>query len=293
MAKSKKKTVSLVLGSGGARGAAHIGVIRWLLEHDYDIRSVSGCSIGALVGGVYAADKLDEFEQWISAITEREMFRLMDISWQISGLVKGDRIIDTLKDLVGDRKIEELPIRYTAVASNIDGEKEVWIQDGSLFEAIRASISLPLLLTPRERNGQTLIDGGVLNPVPIAPTFGDSTDLCIAVNLGGKPTSPTDESSQPDSDDEDQSGLRAKIQKYIDKIGIGSNGNDEKDWGPFEIANQAFDSMQAAISRHKLASYPPDILIEIPRNACGTMEFQCAKKMIELGYTKAESVLGD
>lgn len=293
MNKSKKKTVSLVLGSGGARGAAHIGVIRWILENDYDIRSVSGCSIGALVGGVYAADKLDEFEQWICAITEREMFRLMDISWQISGLVKGDRIIETLKDLVGDRQIEELPIRYTAVASNIDGEKEVWIQDGSLFEAIRASISLPLLLTPRERNGQTLIDGGVLNPVPIAPTFSDGTDLCIAVNLGGKPTHPTDESTQPDSHGEDHTGLRARIQKYIDKIGIGGSHDNGKDWGPFEIANQAFDSMQAAISRHKLASYPPDILIEIPRNACGTMEFQCAKRMIELGYAKAKSVLAD
>lgn len=97
------KTVSLVLGSGGARGIAHIGVIRWLLEHDYDIKSVSGCSIGALVGGAFAAGKLDEFEEWICAVTEREMFRLLDLSWQISGLVKGDRVIDTLKKLVGER----------------------------------------------------------------------------------------------------------------------------------------------------------------------------------------------
>ena len=294
MNKRRKRTVSLVLGSGGARGAAHIGVIRWLTENDYDIRSVSGCSIGALIGGVYAAGKLDEFEEWLCAITEREMFRLMDISWQISGLVKGDRIIDTLKELVGDCQIEELPVRFTAVAANLDGEKEVWLQEGSLFEAIRASISLPLLLTPTLRAGKTLIDGGVLNPVPIAPTFGDSTDLCIAVNLGGS-TAGHRKSEQDDSDSNDSTttGLRARIDAFIDKIGIGSSngGSTSKDWGPFEIANQAFDAMQATISRQKLAVYPPDVLIEIPRDACGTLEFQHAGKMIKLGHGTAGSVL--
>ncbi|ANO52405.1 patatin-like phospholipase family protein [Woeseia oceani] len=294
MSKRRKRSVSLVLGSGGARGAAHIGVIRWLAENNYDIRSVSGCSIGALIGGVYAADKLDEFEDWLCAITEREMFRLMDLSWQISGLVKGDRIIDTLKDLVGDRLIEELPIRYTAVAASLDGEKEVWLQDGPLFDAIRASISLPLLLTPTRRDGKTLIDGGVLNPVPIAPTFGDGTDLCIAVNLGGAADGHcnTDKSADDDSD-HNRTGLRAKIDAFIDKLGInnGSKGDSSKDWGPFEIANQAFDAMQATISRQKLAVYPPDELIEIPRNACGTMDFQHAAKMIKLGYEQAETVM--
>lgn len=284
-------TVSLVLGSGGARGIAHIGVIRWLLEHDYVIKSVSGCSIGALVGGAFAAGKLDEFEEWICAVTEREMFRLLDLSWQISGLVKGDRVIDTLKKLVGERQIEDLPIRYTAVAADLDNEREVWIQDGSLFEAIRASISLPLLMTPRIRNGVTLVDGGVLNPVPIAPTFGDNTDLCIAVNLGGTPMESGKDTAQRD-DRDSSSGLREKIDEFIDKLWPG-DGDDEKDWGPFEIANQAFDAMQSTISRQKLAVYPPDVLIEIPRNACRSLEFHRAGEMIDLGHERANDVLGE
>lgn len=285
------KTISLVLGSGGARGIAHIGVIRWLLEHDYDIKSVSGCSIGALVGGAFAAGKLDEFEEWICAVTEREMFRLLDLSWQISGLVKGDRVIDTLKKLVGERQIEDLPIRYTAVAADLDNEREVWIQDGSLFEAIRASISLPLLMTPRVRNGVTLVDGGVLNPVPIAPTFGDSTDLCIAVNLSGAPMEKPKDAAPPD-ERESSSGLRDKIDEFINKLWPGGS-DDEKDWGPFEIANQAFDAMQSTISRQKLAVYPPDVLIEIPRNACRSLEFHRAGEMIELGHERARDVLGE
>lgn len=178
-------TISLVLGSGGARGLAHIGVIRWLEQHNYQIHSISGCSAGALVGGVYAAGKLDEFEQWITAIDKVAMARLLDISWQSSGLFKGDRIIDTLVDLIGNVYIEQLDIRFTAVAANVTEKKEVWLNSGRLFDAIRASISLPLFFTPYTIDGRQLIDGGVLNPVPIAPTFGDKTNLTLAVNLGG------------------------------------------------------------------------------------------------------------
>ena len=294
MTERDHKSVSLVLGSGGARGAAHIGVIRWLQENGYDIRSVSGCSIGALVGGVFAAGKLDEFEKWMCAITEREIFRLLDISWQISGLVKGDRIIDTLKNLVGERQIEELAITFTAVATSLDNEKEVWLQEGPLFDAIRASISLPLLLTPERRGGKTLIDGGVLNPVPIAPTFGDGTDLCIAVNLGGSSSGHRRDDKVRRRSKQDENGLRAKINAFIDNLGIGSGRDDDssKDWGPFEIATQAFDIMQATISRQKLAVYPPDVLIEIPRNTCSAMEFQHAEKLIKLGYEQAHKALG-
>ena len=138
------KTISLVLGSGGARGLAHIGIIRWLKENNYDIRSISGCSMGALVGGVYACDKLDVFEKWMRAISKLDIIKLLDISWGKQGLVEGDRIMTALKDLVGDRRIEDLDIEYTAVAADVDREKEIWLKSGSLFDAIRASISLPL-----------------------------------------------------------------------------------------------------------------------------------------------------
>ena len=178
------KTVSLVLGSGGARGLAHIGVIHWLEDNGFDIRSISGCSIGALIGGIYACGKLDVYEEWVRAISKLDIVRLLDLSWCKQGLIEGERIITALKDLVGDRQIEDLPIEYTAVAADIKREKEVWLKRGSLFDAIRASIALPLFFTPFEINGRKLLDGGILNPVPIAPTFEDNTDLTIAINLG-------------------------------------------------------------------------------------------------------------
>ncbi|MFW1678503.1 patatin-like phospholipase family protein [Pontibacter sp. JAM-7] len=293
MPHNTKQTVSLVLGSGGARGLAHIGVIRWLEEHDFKIESISGCSMGALVGGVYAAGKLDDFETWVRAITKVEIVRLLDLSWKMSGLVKGDKLFNRLTDIVGDVAIEQLPIRYTAVASDIAIEKEVWINSGQLFDAIRASISLPLFFTPVRYRGSDLIDGGVLNPVPIAPTFNDNTDLTIAVNLGGKVSASHDD--VPDSEAKGESGrsIVAKVSDFVDNITTPKQGDTGPEWAAYDIANQAFDAMQSTIARQKLAAYPADHLIEIARNACGTLDFDCAAEMIELGYTKAQEQLGD
>jgi len=136
MAETNMKTVSLVLGSGGARGLAHIGVIHWLEENDYKIRSIVGCSIGAVIGGIYAAGKLDVYEQWVRSITKVDIVTLLDLSWDKSGLVKGDKLINTLIDLVGEQLIEDLSISYTAVATDIKGQKEIWIKSGSLFDAM-------------------------------------------------------------------------------------------------------------------------------------------------------------
>src|SRR5512144_607162 len=183
--KTNMKTVSLVLGSGGARGLAHIGVIHWLEKHDYNIRSIAGTSIGALIGGIYAAGKLDEYEQWVRAVKKIDIVTLLDLSWGKSGLVKGDKIINTLVGLVGEQLIEDLPIHYTAVATDLRNQKEIWMKSGKLFDAIRASMSIPLFFTPFKDRGVVLVDGGILNPVPVAPTIGDGTDMTIAVNLGG------------------------------------------------------------------------------------------------------------
>lgn len=282
-------TISLVLGSGGARGLAHIGVIRWLEQHNYQIHSISGCSAGALVGGVYAAGKLDEFEQWITAIDKVAMARLLDISWQSSGLFKGDRIIDTLVDLIGNVYIEQLDIRFTAVAANVTEKKEVWLNSGRLFDAIRASISLPLFFTPYTIDGRQLIDGGVLNPVPIAPTFGDKTDLTLAVNLGGDLIDEPLGRKQSNSHHQNRS-IEARIGKFIDKLQDSMLNSFNINLDAFDIANQAFDAMQSTIARQKLAAYPPDIILDIPQNLCGTMEFDKAEDVIAYGY-KATAAL--
>lgn len=288
---SSNKSLSLILGSGGARGLAHIGVLRCLEQHKFTISSISGCSIGALIGGVYAAGKLDEFEQWVRAIRKIDIVNLLDFSWSSSGLVKGDKIINTLTGLVGEINIEQLPIKYTAVAADIKNEKEVWLNSGDLFSAIRASISLPLFFTPVEHKGIQLIDGGVLNPVPIAPTFSDDTDLKLAVNLAGE----QQVLAQPElpavaKKTTTNSELVNKIDRFVSALVVDSSHKANK-WDAYDVANQAFDAMQSTISRQKLAAYPPDIVIDIARNTCGTLEFDRADEMIELGYQLCQQQL--
>lgn len=291
----KRKTVSLVLGSGGARGLAHIGVIRWLEENNFEVVSISGCSMGALIGGVYAAGKLNEFEQWVRAIDKKSILSFLDISWRLSGLVKGDKIMDALVELVGDRKIEDLSIPYTAVAANLDTGKEVWFQSGGLFDAIRASISLPFFFTAFEYKGHSLIDGGVLNPVPIAPTFGNHSDITLAISLGGEP----EEIPKPSPKElSEQNGLTSslvdisgRIARYL-KEWSGSEPTDGKrDLGVYEVGMRSFDAMQNTIARQKLAAYPPDFELSIPSNVCEMLDFHLAEEVIEFGYRRAQEKL--
>lgn len=285
--KSDPKTISLVLGSGGARGFAHIGIIRWLEEHNYKIESICGSSIGALVGGIHAMGKLDEFTEWVTAINRMEIIKLLDFSFGQGGLVKGDRIIGTLAKLTGHQLIEDLPIAFTAVASDVANEKEVWISRGPVFEAIRASISMPLIFTPMLRNGVYLMDGGILNPVPIAPTFRDHTDLTIAINLAGPPIKAArlDPPKKP-AKSENRSLISRKIDEYISSLSSGDT--HIRSASMYEVAYQAVDAMQGAVARQKLAAYPPDLVVELPRNLCGVMEFDRAEELIAYGYRLAE-----
>lgn len=285
------KTVSLVLGSGGARGLAHIGVIHCLEENDFKIKSIVGCSIGAVIGGIYAAGKLNEYEQWVRSITKVDIVTLLDLSWEKSGLVKGDKLINTLINLVGEKLIEELTISYTAVATDIKNRKEIWIKSGSIFDAMRASFAIPLLFTPFRYKGVDLVDGGILDPVPIAPTFGDETDMTIAVNLGGRAESLEKLSTLSTTPTLPSSPFRKKINSFINRLHQSVTSNGRRDWSAYDIAIQAFEAMQSSIARQKLAAYPPDIVIEIPENACQTLEFDRASEMIELGHRKAKECL--
>ncbi len=291
MTEENGKTVSLVLGSGGARGLAHIGVIHWLEANGYIIKSISGCSIGALIGGVYAAGKLDEIQAWVSAITKLDIVSLLDISWNKNGFVKGDKVIDTLIEIVGNANIEDLPIKYTAVAADIHNGKEVWINNGRLFDAIRASISLPLFFTTYKYGGVDVIDGGVLNPVPIAPTFNDTTDLTIAVNLGGKVN--VNEKVVKVKNNTEKSVFTDSISEFITGLSGSTANKYSQEWDAFDVANQAFDAMQSSIARHQLSAYPADHYVEIARNACGILEFDLASELIDLGYEKARESLGN
>lgn len=280
----EKIKISLVLGSGGARGYAHIGVIQWLEENGYYIQSIVGSSMGALIGGIHALGKLEAYREWVYTINRMDVFRLLDFSLGEGGLVKGEKIMNALQQFMEDRRIEDLPIRYTAVASDIANEREVWINRGNIFEAIRASISLPLFFTPYRRNGVYLLDGGILNPVPIAPTFQDDSDRIIAVNLAGPPSREYGSEGSPGKDDEDN-GLTAKVQEFMQALRQG--GSMRGKLGFYDVIDQAFDAMQGTIARQKIAAYPPDILVELPRNLCGMLEFEHARELIDAGYRAA------
>ena len=282
-------TVSLVLGSGGARGLAHIGIIRRLEEAGYRIDAIAGSSMGALVGGIYAAGSLDSYHDWVCALRSTDVLRFLDLSFSVGGLFKGERIIDTLREMVGDHAIEDLPLAYTAVATDIDRQREVWLTKGPLFDAIRASIAVPTIFTPHEYEGLTLVDGGLLNPVPIAPTFRDFTDLTIAVNLNAEPQSGARASrpaAQPTAEPAEKD-LRSRIQQFLDAITDSGPATHDRDLGMFELVGRCFEVMQNAIAAVKLATYAPDIVIEVPRDACGSYEFHRAREMIDLGYRLA------
>ncbi|HSD68087.1 MAG TPA: patatin-like phospholipase family protein, partial [Woeseiaceae bacterium] len=166
----RPETVSLVLGSGGARGHAHIGVIRALEQRDLKVRSIAGTSMGAVIGGIYAAGQLDTYVRWAMQLRKTDVVRLLDFSFTRTSLFKGERIIDVLKDLIGDRQIEDLPVAFTAVATAIEEQREVWLNKGSLFTAIKASIAVPGVFSPVVIDDRLLVDGGLVNPIPMAPT---------------------------------------------------------------------------------------------------------------------------
>lgn len=284
------KTVSLVLGSGGARGLAHIGVVEWLHAHGYEIKSIAGTSMGALVGGIYAAGRLDVFANWVQALEKRDVLRLLDLSFRSAGLFKGDRVINVLKELIGEFRIEALPISYTAVATDLDTGKEVWLSNGPLFDAIRASMAIPTLFPPHVIKDRALVDGSLVNPVPIAPTLRDITGTTIAVNVSG----PLDLSlSEPEKEDQlpTENPHRRQVHEWVNALQSKIPMGERQDRGPIEIITRSFETMQATVTRLKLAAHPPDVIITIPRNASRFFEFYRATELIELGREKAEAAL--
>ena len=295
---NNRRDISLALGSGGARGLAQIGVIHWLEENsDYRISSIAGASMGALIGGIYAAGKLDIYEEWVKQLNKYDVVRLLDFAFSRSGLFSGERVMKKLEDMLGDINIEDLPVSFTAVATDIESGREIWLSRGSLFEAIRASIAIPTVFTPVKRDGMVLVDGGLLNPVPIAPTLRDRTKMTVAVSLSGRIDEELQQQEPEEKDDDagDDNPYRKTISKFIEGLQekLGLNDDDIPEIDVFDIISRSIEAMQNSIARFRIAAYNPDHLIEIPVNACGIFEFYRAQEMIDLGYERAERILGD
>ncbi|OBK17481.1 patatin-like phospholipase family protein [Mycobacterium asiaticum] len=317
--------VALALGSGGARGYAHIGVIQELQARGYDIVGIAGSSMGALVGGVQAAGRLDELADWAKSLTQRTILRLLDPSLTAAGVLRAEKILDAVRDILGPVTIEQLAIPYTAVATDLLTGKSVWFQRGPVDEAIRASIAIPGVIAPHEVDGRLLADGGILDPLPMAPIAAINADLTIAVSLNGSEPGATRD-AEPGATVEwlnrmlrsttalfDTNAAKALLDRPTARAVLGRFGatipdlEDDSDapngrgddlavpeiprLGGFDVMNRTIDIAQSALARHILAAYPPDLLIEVPRTTCRSLEFHRAVEVIGTGRTLAARAL--
>lgn len=301
------QSVALVLGAGGARGLAHIGVIEAIEARGLRIAAIAGSSMGALVGGIHASGQLPAYRDWVLTLTRTDVFRLLDFGIGRPGLFTGDRLMDELQRIVGQHRIEALPIPFTAVATDLRAQREVWLTRGSLFDAIRASMAIPLVFTPVQREGRELVDGGLLNPVPIAAMRQALADVVIAVDVNARATSAQPRGTRP-ANGGGLAGARPPVETGIETTI--ENGTAEKEtagamfaqWFTRKAAEQAqtglvdlmarsLDTMQGQLSRMQLAFDPPDILVRVSRESSFFYEFWRARELIEIGRQQADHAL--
>ena len=280
----KKKNVALVLSSGGARGLAHIGAIEELEARSYHISSIAGCSMGALIAGVYAAGKIEEFREWMKTVTRRKMFELTDFSLSLNHIVKGKRIIEAIMEFVPDVAIEDLPIPYCAVATDLTAGKEVVFNKGSLFEAIRASISLPSFYEPVQRDGMILIDGGVINPIPLNRVKRQSGDILVGVDVSGHDyKSQWEEMRRLTEWQKNDKSLKAKI---LDKL---IPDNIEFNYYTMLSRSSSLMIRQNSILMAKLMK--PDVLVDIQMSRYGGFDYDKSEKIIAIGRQKTSQAI--
>lgn len=286
----EKQNIALVLSSGGARGLAHIGVINELLGNGFNITSIAGTSMGALVGGIYATGQLPEFENWLESIDRRQILKLTDFSLSKKGFVKGIRIIDKMKEIVPDRNIEDLLIPYCAVATDIRNGNEKVFSEGNLYEAIRASISIPSVFQPMVNGSDYYVDGGVLNPIPADRIVRQDGDRLVVVNVNAR--IPFDRRKQRKE--------RFRGGKYHEQLNILKEKFDkrfqrqlkEDTPGMVNITNKSVSLMIHKIGMLTLEIHKPDLLINISRDAFGTYDFYKVREIIEEGRRAAREAIG-
>ena len=283
---NRTKKVSLVLSGGGARGLAHIGVIEELEKRGYEIHSISGTSMGAVVGAVYATGNLEAFKAWILNLDKLDIFKLIDFTLINKGLVKGDRIFNELKTFIPKVNIEDLKINYAAVATDITHREEVVFTQGDLLDAIRASVSIPSVFTPVINGESILVDGGVVNNIPINHAKRIVNDILIAVNVNSNVLLPEKE---PTKEVEEKQlfyqGLLNSFYAGLSKLIPYENKNS---LGYFDIMNNSYEMMRDQLVKLYLEINPPDVLIETSRSISSIYDFYKAEELIENGQLAAE-----
>ncbi len=273
------KKISLVLSGGGARGIAHIGVLEELEKQGYKIHSIAGTSMGAVVGGIYAAGKIKEFKKWILDLNKIDVFRLVDFTLFNSGFIKGDKVFEELSNFIPDNQIQDLPIKFSATATDLISRKGVLFTEGSLYNAMRASIAIPNVLTPVKNEDSILVDGGVINNIPINHAQRIDNDLLIAVNVNAD----IPLAKKKKKKEEHQNFYQNAINKFNKRFSELFSDNKNNDLSYFDIMNVSFELMRNEMVKSSLKNNPPDMLIEISRYSCNIYDFYKADELIEMG----------
>ena len=287
----RKPRIGLVLGSGGARGLAQIGAIEEIQARDMEVVAVAGTSIGALVGGLHAAGKLGAYRDWMLGMDRNAMLRLLDPGWGRASLFTGGRLIAALREVCGSPRIEDLPIDFTAVAVDLERHREVWLRQGDMWDAVRASFAIPGVFTPHVVDGRALVDGGLLAPVPLTAMRMSNADVVFAVDLNGPPRA----REQQAATDTDAGATTGATGSRWWPLHLGRRQADTggSRLGFIELMTASLDTMQGRIARVQLALDPPGVEIRIPRDASQFYEFWRAAELIELGRAEAAKALDD
>ncbi|HYQ55740.1 MAG TPA: patatin-like phospholipase family protein [Draconibacterium sp.] len=276
------KNIALVLSGGGARGMAHIGVIEELEARGYTITSISGTSMGALVGGIFALGKLKEFKEWATSLERHDMFKMVDFSFGGNGLIKGEKVLTRIKEFVPEALIEDLPVDFAATSVDLKRREEVVFTSGSLFDAIRASISIPTVFTPISSKGAVLVDGGVMNNLPISNVKRHPGDLLVAVHVNASIPIPHQFKEQEDIL-EKESSYKKWINEFYDFLHIHHPKEKKERLGFLSLIDQSLAAGMLKQVDYSIKNGQPDVLISVSRDAAGTYDFYKARELIEMG----------
>ena len=272
---ANKPGIALALASGGARGLAHIGVIEALEERGYPIRALAGTSMGAVVGGIYAAGNLPAFKDWLLHLDHNKVYDLVDLTLSAQGFVKGDRVFAEIKKFCGNPAMEDLRIPFVAIAADVKSKEKVILSSGNLFQALRASVAIPSVLTPVEHNGHILVDGGVVDPIPLSSLPPSDATLTCAVDLNANLPAQLEAPSKPSTD---LTGWNKLMNMALEK------STSRGSMSLFDLVNNSFDLMQQTLSEYQVEKHKPDLLIRVSKTTAPTFAFHQARALIDLGH---------
>lgn len=273
------KNVALVLSGGGARGIAHIGAIEVLEENGFNITSISGTSMGSLVGAVYASGKLPEFKEWLLEIDKYEAFKLIDFTFSSQGFIKGERVFKELKRFIPETNIEDFKIQYSAIATDILNKREIVFTQGPVFDAVRASISIPSIFSPVKTEATLLIDGGIVNNLPLNRVARTPGDILVAVDVVAN--TPYYETIS------DTSKYHEKITKFKSYFDEMKSRKISAQLSYFDLIDKSVNLMIEEVSKQKIINFPPDILINVSQDACALFDFYKAEEIMVYGREMA------